>query len=192
MIHEWWGQNEYVRRRARELAELGYFAIALDLYGVNKNAKSVEEAAAFSKPFYQNSDLALKNYKEAFSHLKQFPEADTTQIAVIGYCFGGSMALELARMGEHVSGVVSFHGGLAGRKLKKDLLKTKILVCHGADDQFVSKEEVEHFKNEMDSVHADYKFVVYPGASNLFRVTIAILNIESLLPRIGFRKNYID
>lgn len=168
VIHEWWGQNDYVKRRARELAALGYFAVAIDLYGHHKIANSVEEASALSKPFYQNSQLALKNYKVATTLLHQYPQADTSKIAIIGYCFGGSMALEMARMGERLNGVVSFHGGLSGSIPQKDLLKAKILVCHGADDQFVSKDEVEQFKKQMDSIHADYKFVQYEGATHAF------------------------
>lgn len=168
IIHEWWGQNEYVKRRAKELAELGYLAMAIDLYGENKVAKTVEEAAGLSMPFYQNSHLAKSNYELAYSILKKYPQADTNNVAVIGYCFGGSMALELARMGERLKGVVSFHGGLSGLTPKKELLKAKVLICHGADDQFVKAEEVSIFKKQMDSIAADYKFVQYEGATHAF------------------------
>jgi dienelactone hydrolase len=168
IIHEWWGQNDYVKRRANQLAELGYLAMAIDLYGVNKTAKTVEEAASFSKSFYQNSQLAKNNYELAYTIVKKYPQADTNNIAIIGYCFGGAMALEIARMGENINGVVSFHGGLSGQTPQKDLLKAKVLVCHGADDQFVSKNEVNLFKKQMDSIGADYKFVQYEGATHAF------------------------
>lgn len=168
IIHEWWGLNDYVKRRARQLAEMGYVAMAIDLYGENKTAKTVEEAAGFSKSFYQNSQLAKNNYELAYSIVKKYPQADTNNIAIIGYCFGGSMALEIARMGAQVNGVVSFHGGLSGRTPQKDLLKAKVLVCHGADDQFVKQEEVNGFKKQMDSIGADYKFVQYNGATHAF------------------------
>jgi len=168
VIHEWWGQNEYVKRRVRELAGLGYVAMALDLYGNNKVAKSVEEAVRFSSPFYKNSELAKKNYEVALSVLKKYSQADTTKITLIGYCFGGSMALEVARMGEQLNGVVSFHGGLVGRTPQKDLFKAKVLICQGADDQFVKTAEVNQFKKQMDSIGANYKFVLYDGATHAF------------------------
>ena len=168
IIHEWWGQNDYVKRRARQLAELGYVAMAIDLYGENKTAKTVEEAASFSKSFYQNSQLAKNNYELAYSIAKKYTQVDTNNIAIIGYCFGGSMALEIARMGVRVNGVISFHGGLSGQTPQKDLLKAKVLVCHGADDQFVKEEEVKVFKKQMDSIGADYKFVQYNGATHAF------------------------
>ena len=168
IIHEWWGQNDYVKRRAVELAELGYLAISIDLYGENKIAKTVEDAASFSKPFYLNSQLAKNNYEKAYAIIKNYPQADTNNMAIIGYCFGGSMALEIARIGERLNGVVSFHGGLSGKIPQKDLLKAKVLVCHGADDQFVKKEEVDLFKKQMDSVGAEYKFVEYKGATHAF------------------------
>jgi dienelactone hydrolase len=168
IIHEWWGQNDYVKRRANQFAELGYLAMAIDLYGENKTAKTVEEAANFSKPFYQNSSLAKNNYELAYAILKNYPQADTNNMAIVGFCFGGSMALEIARMGERVNGVVSFHGGLSGQTPKKDLLKAKVLICHGADDQFVIEKEVNVFKKQMDSIGADYKFVQYKGATHAF------------------------
>ncbi len=168
IIHEWWGMNDYVKRRAKQLAQLGYLAMAIDMYGNGLNASSVEEAAKLSAPFYRDNQMARERFDAALEKIKTYSQADTTKIAAIGYCFGGSMVLNLAKMGETFKGVVSFHGGLAGVPANKELLLAKILVCHGADDQFVTSDEVHHFKKEMDSVHADYLFKEYKGATHAF------------------------
>ncbi len=168
IIHEWWGLNDYVKRRAKQLASLGYLVMAVDMYGNGSTASSVEDAAKMSAPFYRDNEMSKKRFDEALKQIKTYSQADTTKIAAIGYCFGGSMVLNLAKMGEPFKGVVSFHGGLAGIPVKKELLRAKILVCHGADDQFVTAEEVNHFKKEMDSVHADYLFKEYKGATHAF------------------------
>ena len=168
IIPEWWGLNNYVKNRALQLAELGYVAIAVDMYGEGKVATSVEEAKQYSAPFYQNSSYAKKRFDAALAEIKKIPQADTSRIAAIGYCFGGSMVLNVAKMGEDLKGVVSFHGGLKGVEPNKALLKAKILVCHGMDDQFVSSEEVSDFKRSMDSIHAFYIFKSYKGATHAF------------------------
>ena len=157
IVHEWWGLNDYVKSRAKQLAAMGYLAMAVDMYGNGLNASSVEDAAKLSAPFYRDSEMAKKRFDAALNKIKTYHEGDTTNIAAIGYCFGGSMVLNLAKMGEAFKGVVSFHGGLAGVPTKKELLKSKILVCHGADDQFVTAEEVQNFKKEMDKAGSAYK-----------------------------------
>ncbi len=173
VIHEWWGINNYMARRIKQLAELGYLAMAVDLYGINTTANSVEEAVTLSTPLYQNAALAKQRFDSALQLIKKNNYADTSKIAIIGYCFGGSMALNFAKMGENVKGVVSFHGGLKGVTPQKKLLTAKILICHGADDQFVKKEEVDAFKKEMDAIDADYIFKEYAGATHAFSNTEA-------------------
>jgi dienelactone hydrolase len=168
VVHEWWGMNDYVKRRTRQLAELGYLAIAVDLYGEGKIANNVEEAVGFSTPFYKDPTLAKSHFDAALDKIKLNKLADTNNIAAIGYCFGGSMVLNFAKMGEYLKGVVSFHGGLAGVPPTKDLLKSEILVCHGADDKFVSADEVANFKKELDGVNAFYIFKEYPNATHAF------------------------
>jgi dienelactone hydrolase len=168
VVHEWWGMNDYVKRRTRQLAELGYLAIAVDLYGEGKVANNVEEAVGFSTPFYKDPTLAKSHFDAAIDKIKLNKLADTNKIAAIGYCFGGSMVLNFAKMGENIKGVVSFHGGLAGVPPTKDLLKSEILVCHGADDKFVSADEVVNFKKELDGVNAVYLFKEYPNATHAF------------------------
>lgn len=168
IIHEWWGLNDYVQNRAKQLAALGYFAVAVDMYGDGENATNVEDAAKFSAPFYSNPLMAKQRFDAAYSILKAYHQADTSNIAAIGYCFGGTMVLNLAKMGEPFKGAVSFHGGLAGVPAEKQKLQSRILICHGADDKFVSVEEVKHFRREMDSIHAEYIFKEYKGATHAF------------------------
>lgn len=168
IIPEWWGLNEYPKMRARELAKLGYIAMAMDMYGEGLVTDSPSTAGKLATPFYSNPQKALTRIEAALAALKNFPQADTGKIAAIGYCFGGGMVLNAARLGEPLKGVVSFHGSLVGTPANKDLLKAKVLVCHGADDPFVPKEEVAKFKKQMDSIKADYTFNAYPGAVHAF------------------------
>lgn len=168
IVHEWWGLNEYIRNRAHQLAEMGYLAMAVDMYGSGKTAPDPQMAQQLATPFYQNPQLAKVRLDAAFNQVKQNPHADTTKVAAIGYCFGGSMVLNYARMGAPIDGVVSFHGNLVGVLPHKDSLKAKVLVCHGAADPFVPEQEVATFKKQMDSVGADYEFKAYANATHAF------------------------
>ena len=168
VIHEWWGSNDYVRKRADMLAQLGYIALALDMYGEGKQATNPKEADELATPFYSNPDLVRARIEAAVLKLKEYPETDAANMACIGYCFGGSMSLYAAKLGMDFKGVVSFHGGLAGVPAEPGVTKAKILVCHGAADKFISPEEIKNFRHNLDSVHADYKFISYPGAVHAF------------------------
>jgi dienelactone hydrolase len=168
VIPEWWGLNEYPKMRARELAKLGYIAMAIDMYGNGLTTDSPSTAGKLAGQFYTNPKKAKARIDAALVALKSYMQTDTGKIAAIGYCFGGGMVLNAARLGEDFKGVVSFHGSLVGTPANKDLLKAKILVCHGADDPFVKKEEVDQFKKQMDSIKADYTFKAYPGAVHAF------------------------
>jgi dienelactone hydrolase len=168
VIHEWWGLNDYTKMRARELAKLGYIAMAIDMYGNNKKGDNPDEAGKLAGPFYQNPQLAKPIFDAALAKLKTYPQMDAGKVAAIGYCFGGAQVLNLARMGEDLKAVVSFHGNLTVTTPDKDLLKAKILVCHGNDDNFVPMSEVEQFKHQMDSIGASYRFKGYDGATHAF------------------------
>jgi dienelactone hydrolase len=168
VVHEWWGLNDYTKMRARELAKLGYIAIAVDMYGNGKRGDNPTDAQNLAMPFYQDPQLAKKNFEAALDKFKTYSQVDTNNIAAIGYCFGGGVLLNLARMGEDLKGVVSFHGSLVGTPADKNLLKAKILVCHGNDDKFVSQDEVSKFKKQMDSIGANYIFKGYDGATHAF------------------------
>lgn len=178
VVHEWWGLNDYPKMRARKLAELGYVALAVDMYGNGKTVDNPDDAGKMATPFYQNLQMTKSRFDAALNKLKTYSQVDTNQIAAIGYCFGGGVVLNMARMGENLKGVVSFHGGLVGAPADRNLLKAKILVCHGADDQFVKPQEVAQFKKQMDSVGADYTFRQYPNATHAFTNPAATSNGE--------------
>jgi len=168
IVPEWWGVNEYPKMRAHQLAEMGYIAMVVDFFGNGKVAANPQEATKFTGPFYKDPALAKSRIDAALSKLKEYQQVDTNQIAAIGYCFGGSMVLNAAKLGENFKGVVSFHGGLAGVRAKKDLLKASILVCHGEADSFVPKAEVDQFRKSMDSIGARFTFKSYPNATHAF------------------------
>ena len=168
VVHEWWGLNDYIRGRAKQLAEMGYFALAVDMFGNNKMGNNPQEAQALVTPFYTNPGFMKTRIDAAMRKLSDFPQADTANVAAIGYCFGGTVVLNTAKLGENFRGVVSFHGGLEGPAPDKNLLKAKVLVCHGGADAFVPQDQVDHFKKQMDSVGADYTFKVYDSATHAF------------------------
>ena len=168
VVPEWWGMTDYPKMRARELAKLGYIAIAADMYGNGAIASNPDDAGKWAMPFYKNPQLAKSRIDAALAKVKSYAQADSTKVAAIGYCFGGAMVLNTARLGENFNGVVSFHGNLVGVPADKKLLKAKVLVCHGADDKFVPQAEVDKFKKQMDSIGAAYTFKVYPGATHAF------------------------
>lgn len=168
VLPEWWGLTDYTKSRAKQLAELGYLAMAVDMYGAGKTADNPALASEMATPFYNDPAFAKSRFDAALAKIKTNPLADTNQVAAIGYCFGGGMVLNMARLGENLSGVVSFHGTLVGVPANKSLLKAPILVCHGEDDQFVKPEEVALFKKQMDSISAFYTFRSYPGATHAF------------------------
>ena len=168
VIPEWWGLNDYAKGRAKQLAELGYIALAVDFYGNGKIADNPDSAGKYAMPFYKNPQMAKSHFDAALAKLKSYAQTDTTKIAAIGYCFGGAQVLNMARLGEDLKGVVSFHGNLVGVPADKQLLKAKILVCHGEADQFVKAAEVATFKKQMDSIGADYTLKTYAGATHAF------------------------
>jgi dienelactone hydrolase len=167
VVPEWWGLTDYPRMRAKMLAELGYLAMAVDMYGDGKVASNPKEAQDAATPFYSNPQMGKERLDAALARAKSLPQADTSQVAAIGYCFGGSMVLNYAKMGAPVVGVVSFHGGLQGVPPQKGT-KAKFLICHGGADSFVPKEQVDAFKKSMDSAGVAYTFKVYPDATHAF------------------------
>lgn len=168
VVHEWWGLNDYAKNRARQLASMGYIAMAVDMYGRGKTAGNPQEAQELATPFYKNPLLSKTRLDAALSKLAEFNQTDKSNVAAIGYCFGGSVVLNSAKLGAELKGVVSFHGGLVGVPANKDLLKAKILVCNGAADKFVSEKDIESFKHDLDSIKADYIFKSYANATHAF------------------------
>ena len=169
VIHEWWGLNDYARKRARMLAELGYTGLAVDMYGEGKEAMHPDDAGKFSSELMKNFDVAKIRFIAAMDFLKRQATVDPTRIAAIGYCFGGGVVLNMARQGVDLKGVASFHGSLNGVKpAQVGSVKAKILVLHGGDDKFIPSEQIEAFKQEMKSAGVDFQFFSYPGALHSF------------------------
>ncbi|KQQ56830.1 dienelactone hydrolase [Pseudomonas sp. Leaf127] len=168
VVHEWWGLNDYAKRRARDLAELGYSAMAIDMYGDGKNTEHPKDAMAFMQAALKDSDAANQRFDAGLEQLKKQPQTQPDKIAAIGYCFGGKVVLDAARRGEPLAGVVSFHGALAAQSPARPGIKVPLLVEHGASDSMVTAKDVAAFKQEMDAAGADYKFVSLEGAKHGF------------------------
>ena len=168
VIPEWWGATEYAKMRARKLAALGYIAIAVDMYGNGKIAADPTEAMALAGPFYKDPQMGKSRIEAAINKLKEFPQTDADNLGAIGYCFGGSMVLNAAKMGVDMKSVVSFHGGLATVPATKGSTKAQILVCHGGADKFITPDDIKNFKSNLDSLKVPYTFIVYPGATHAF------------------------
>jgi len=169
VVHEWWGLNDYARKRARQLARLGYMAMAVDMYGDGRQAKHPDDAGKFAKEISSNIELSRKRFIAAMSVLANNKRVTAGKIAAIGYCFGGGVVLQMAREGVDLRGVASFHGSLATtRPAQPGVVKAKILVAHGGIDPFVKKTDLTNFWDEMNQAGADYQINIYSGASHSF------------------------
>jgi len=168
VVHEWWGHDEYTRKRADMLAELGYVAIAVDMYGDGKQAAHPEDAMKFSSNVMGNFDSAKARFNAAIETLKSNPNVDTTQIGAIGYCFGGSVILAMADAGLDLKGVAAFHAGLQLPVMPGDDLTARVLVMNGADDPFVTAEQIGNFTSALEATEADFKFINYEDAVHAY------------------------
>ncbi len=169
VVHEWWGHDDYVRRRADMLAELGYVALAVDMYGDGKLADHPKQAGEFAGEVRKNKGVAEERFRAAMNLLTSQAGVSADRIGAIGYCFGGSVVLEMARLGLPLAGVASFHGSLGGLSpVESGAVKARVLVLNGADDPFVKADQIEAFKKDMEAAGADYRFVNYAGAVHSF------------------------
>ena len=169
VVHEWWGNNEYSRKRAEMLASLGYVAFAVDMYGNGKVVDTPSDAGKLSGESMKNMGALQARFKAAFELLKKNGAVDQSRIGAIGYCYGGGVVLNMANAGMDLKGVVSFHAGLgAVAPAEKGKVRAGILVCNGASDKFNPPETVTKFKADMDSARATYRFVDYPDALHSF------------------------
>lgn len=169
VIHEWWGHNEYARKRARMFAEQGYTALALDMYGDGKQAHHPDDAGKFASEVSKNAVLAKARFDAAYNLLGKEETVDADKIAAVGYCFGGSVALNMARIGEPLKAVVSFHGGLGtDHPAEAGKVKARIASFTGEDDPMIPATQVAAFRQEMDKAGVSYKVVTYPGAKHAF------------------------
>ena len=169
VVPEWWGLNDYARRRAHMLAELGYTALAVDMYGEGKVVPTPDEAGKLSSGAMKDFDVSKARFMAALEFLKGQTTVDPNRIAAIGYCFGGGVVLNMARQGVDLKGVVSFHGSLTAVKpAQPDSVRAKILVLSGGADKFITPEQMEAFKQEMKGAGAGFQFISYPGALHSF------------------------
>jgi dienelactone hydrolase len=169
IVHEWWGHNDYVKNRARDLADKGYVAMSLDMYGEGKIADHPKDATAFSSAVMKDPVLLEKKFRAALAELSKHPDVDTNNIAAIGYCFGGAVVLEMAKRGLPLKAVVSIHGSLAPvSTAKAGRIKSKVLVLNGAADPFITQKDIDAFKKEMKKAKVDYEFINYEGAKHAF------------------------
>lgn len=175
IIHQWTGLTDYEKGRARQLAELGYNVLAADIYG--KGVRPVPSAAGQEAGKYKgNRELFRARLKAGLEVLQKDERTDTAKIAAIGYCFGGTGVLELARSGADIAGVVSFHGGLdaaSGLEAKAGGVKAKVLVLHGAEDPFVPNDQVIAFGKELTDAGVDWQFVAYSDSVHGFTQKMA-------------------
>lgn len=168
IVHEWWGLNQYPKNRAMQLAKEGYIAVCIDMYGADVVVDNPQDAGKLAGAYYADPKLAYERFNAAYQEALKIKGVNKDKMLAIGYCFGGSMVLNAAKMGADLDAVVSFHGGLTGPALDKKKLKASILVCNGASDSFVSKEEIENFKKEMNENGVDYQFIDYADATHAF------------------------
>lgn len=169
VVHEWTGLGEYVRKRAVQLARLGYVAFGADIYGKGVRPKAPAEAGREAGRYRADRQLLRARARVGLEELRRQPQVDPARVAAIGYCFGGTTVLELARSGAELKGVVSFHGGLdTPDPADGKNIRAKVLVLHGADDPHVPWQQVAAFQDEMRNGNVDWQMVSYGGAVHSF------------------------
>ncbi|MFT5504867.1 MAG: dienelactone hydrolase [Gammaproteobacteria bacterium] len=169
VIHEWWGVNGYIKSRVEQLAEAGYVALAVDMYGQGKMAADPDESGQLMTSVLDNMDVGTVRLRAGWQLLKDQPQVDECRTAAIGYCFGGAMALHMARIGCSLKAVASFHGALGSfHQAVAHGISSEILVCHGGADSMVSMDDLDTFKLEMNQVKANYEVRIFDGAKHGF------------------------
>ncbi|MBA2409008.1 MAG: dienelactone hydrolase family protein [Gammaproteobacteria bacterium] len=169
VVPEWWGLNDYARRRARELAELGYVALAVDMYGDGKATADPEQAGVWASQISKNPGLGRARFMAALQALQGQQGVDPERVAGIGYCFGGTMVLNMARVGAELDGVVSFHGTLpVDGPPAPEQIQAEVLLLHGGADSYVTATQIADFKRQMQHAGADFDIITYPGAKHSF------------------------
>lgn len=174
IVHQWMGITDYEKKRAEMLAQLGYVAFCADIYGKGIRPNNTQEASTFAGKYKTNRTLLRDRVAAGLEVLKQNEFVNGEKIAAIGYCFGGTTVIELARNGSYVTGVVSFHGGLdSPTPADGKNIKCKVLACHGADDPFVSAKDLAAFESEMRDNKVDWQLISYGGAVHSFTQPMA-------------------
>jgi dienelactone hydrolase len=171
VVHEWWGLNDYARKRATDLAKLGYVAFAADMYGDGKVTEHPNEAMQFASEVRKNIKVWQGRALAGLKILQDNEHVDPTRLAAIGYCFGGSTALELAYSGANLKAVATFHAALpVPDEEQAGAIKAKILVCHGAADKFIPEKTAADFRAALEKAKVDYEMIYLGGAVHSFTV----------------------
>ncbi|TWT66564.1 dienelactone hydrolase family protein [Allorhodopirellula solitaria] len=174
VVHQWMGLTKYEKGRCQQLAELGYVAFALDIYGQDVRPDTVQEAGQTATIYKEDRDLYRRRLNLGLEQLRQQSGVDKENLVAIGYCFGGTGVIELARSGAEINGVVSFHGGLdSPSPADGKNITAKMLICHGADDPFVPEADVKACLDELDAADVDWQMNVYSGAVHSFTQPMA-------------------
>ncbi len=174
IVHQWLGITDYEKGRAKQLAELGYVAFCADIYGKGVHPKDTKEAGVEATKYKTDRKLLRARANAGLDVLKKSDHVDAKRVAAIGYCFGGTTVIELARSGADVAGVVSFHGGLdSPTPADGKNIKGKVLACHGADDPFVPAKDLAAFEDEMRQANVDWTLIKYGGAVHSFTQPMA-------------------
>ena len=169
VVHEWWGITPHVRSEARNLARRGYTAFVADMYGEGKTADNPKDAGALSGAVRKNPRAQQSRFDAARDALARHATVDSSRIGAVGFCFGGSVVLDMARAGTDLKGVAAFHAGLGtSTPAAPGNVRSKVLVLNGAADPFIKPDSVEAFRKEMDAAKVDYRYVNYPGAVHAF------------------------
>lgn len=168
VVHEWWGITPHVRGEARKFAEQGYTAFVVDMFGEGQTANNPKDAGKLAGSVIKNPPVMQSRFNAARAELVRHRTVDASRIGAAGYCFGGAVALNMARAGADLAGVAAFHANLATNTPAPKQIKPKILVLNGAADLFVKPDQIAAFKRDMEAAKADYRFINYPGAVHAF------------------------
>ncbi len=168
VVHEWWGLNDHARKKAEDLAREGYIALAVDMYGEGRNTDHSGQAGEWASFVRQNEEIGTARFMAAHELLRNHPLSAGDRVAAIGFCFGGHLVLTMAQDGADLRAVVSFHGSLPTAPARADTVKARILVCHGAEDPLISREQIDRFQDNMREAGADWQFIAYGGARHSF------------------------
>lgn len=172
VVHEWWGLNEDAKNRAKMLAGLGYVALCADMYGEGQLTEHPSKAGEMATAVRKNIETWRGRAKAAIEKLQSHEKVDPKRIAIMGYCFGGSTALQIAMTGHpDIKAAISFHGALPTPTVDEaKKIRCRVLICHGADDSFIKEETISKFKSALDEAKVNYTFESYPGAKHSFTV----------------------
>ena len=168
IAHTWAGRDAFVEEKAKLLTELGYAAFAIDMYGDGKIGTSNEENAGMMQPLLDDTEELARRALASLDAVSKIDSIDASKIVIMGYCFGGLVAMDLARTGADIKGAVSFHGFLAGPENSTNEIKAKLLALHGDSDPMVGQDQIESFRQEMTSKKVDWQLHVFGGAMHSF------------------------